>query len=170
VAQALASSSANAPGTNTERTAAQRATCQGTTVPGTMARSSGTIRGTNTRSKYGGPTDSLPRFSASMISGYKVPSSTAAMATTKSTLLSSKNDSREPTTGCEALAHCGARQANKASDTPTTTTKNSKMNTPRLGSVAKACTDVNTPERTKKVPSKLSENAPIAKSTVQALN
>ena len=31
-------------------------------------------------------------------------------------------------------------------------------------------TEVNTPERTRKVPSKLSENAPMAKSTVQALN
>ena len=170
MAQALANKSAKAPGTKTERTAAQRATCQGTTVPGTIASKSGTISGTNTRSKYGGPTDNLPRFSASMMRGYKVPSNTAAMATTKSTLLSNKNDSREPTTGCEALAHCGARQANKAKDTPTTTTKNSKMNTPRPGSVAKACTEVNTPERTRKVPSKLSENAPMAKSTVQALN
>ena len=105
-----------------------------------------------------------------MISGYKVPSNTAAMATTKSTLLSNKNDSREPATGCEALPHCGARQANKARDTPTTEAKNSKIKTPRLGSVAKACTEVNTPERTKNVPSKLSENAAIANSTVQALN
>ena len=105
-----------------------------------------------------------------MISGYKVPNSTAAMATTNSTLLSSKNDSREPTTGWELLAHCGARQANKASDTPTTTDKNSKMKMPRPGSVAKACTEVNTPERTRKVPSKLSENPPMANSTVQALN
>ena len=170
VAHALANSSAKAPGTSTARHAAQRATCQGTTVPGTMASSSGTMSGTNTRSKYGGPTESLPKFSASMISGYKVPSKTAAMATTNNTLLSSKNDSREPATGGEACPHCGARQANKASETPTTTAKNSKIKRPRPGSVAKACTEVNTPDRTKKVPNKLSENAPMANSTVHALN
>ena len=44
------------------------------------------------------------------------------------------------------------------------------MNTPRLGSVAKACTEVSTPERTRKVPSRLSENAQIASNTVQLLN
>ncbi len=170
VAHALANSSAKAPGTSTARNAPQRATCQGTTVPGTMASSSGTMSGTNTRSKYGGPTDNLPKFSASMMSGYKVPNNTAAMATTNSTLLSNKNDSREPATGCEACPHCCARQANKDNETPTTTAKNNKINRPRPGSVAKACTEVNTPERTKNVPSKLSEKAPMAKSTVQALN
>ncbi|MNY69165.1 hypothetical protein D3C86_2070610 [compost metagenome] len=44
------------------------------------------------------------------------------------------------------------------------------MNTPRSGSEAKACTEVSTPERTRKVPSRLSENAAIASSTVQLLN
>ena len=44
------------------------------------------------------------------------------------------------------------------------------MKTPRLGSVAKACTEVSTPERTRNVPSRLSENATMASSTVQLLN
>ena len=44
------------------------------------------------------------------------------------------------------------------------------MNTPRSGSLAKACTEVSTPERTRKVPSRLRENAAIASSTVQLLN
>ena len=44
------------------------------------------------------------------------------------------------------------------------------MNTPRRGSVANACTDVSTPERTRKVPTSDSENAEIASSTVQFLN
>ncbi|MNY71751.1 hypothetical protein D3C86_2101650 [compost metagenome] len=44
------------------------------------------------------------------------------------------------------------------------------MNTPRSGSDAKACTDVSTPERTRKVPSRLNENAAMASSTVQLLN
>ena len=38
---------------------------------------------------------------------------------------------------------------------------------PRRGSTAKACTDVRTPERTRKVPSSESEKARIARSTVQ---
>ena len=41
------------------------------------------------------------------------------------------------------------------------------MNTPRRGSVAKACTEVSTPERTRKVPSSDSEKVEIASSTVQ---
>ena len=44
------------------------------------------------------------------------------------------------------------------------------MNTPRRGSEAKACTEVRTPERTRNVPSRLSENARIASSTVQVFS
>src|SRR5687768_2893285 len=44
------------------------------------------------------------------------------------------------------------------------------MNTPRAGSLAKACTDTRMPERTRKVPSSESENAVIASSVVQLLN
>jgi hypothetical protein len=44
------------------------------------------------------------------------------------------------------------------------------MNTPRAGSVAKACTDVSTPERTRKVPSSENENVRMASSTVQIFN
>ena len=41
------------------------------------------------------------------------------------------------------------------------------MNMPRAGSCAKACTEVSTPERTRNVPSRLSENARMARRTVQ---
>ncbi|MNE34399.1 hypothetical protein D3C80_1281210 [compost metagenome] len=44
------------------------------------------------------------------------------------------------------------------------------MKMPRSGSEAKACTEVSTPERTRKVPSRLRENAAIASNTVQLLN
>ncbi|CRZ49079.1 Uncharacterised protein [Vibrio cholerae] len=44
------------------------------------------------------------------------------------------------------------------------------MNIPRAGSEAKACTETKMPERTKKVPNRLNENAEIASSTVHALN
>ena len=50
------------------------------------------------------------------------------------------------------------------------TRNNSKMiNIPLVGSEAKACTEVRSPERVIKVPSKLPENANIAKRTVQLL-
>ncbi|MCY1216235.1 hypothetical protein D9M72_281050 [compost metagenome] len=39
---------------------------------------------------------------------------------------------------------------------------------PRFGSTAKAWTEVSTPERTRKVPSRLSEKVKMASSTVQA--
>ena len=51
-----------------------------------------------------------------------------------------------------------------------TIAKNARMNTPRAGSVANAWTDVNTPERTRNVPTSDSENAMIASSTVQLRN
>ena len=41
------------------------------------------------------------------------------------------------------------------------------MNTPRVGSVAKAWTEVSTPERTRNVPRSESENVRIARSSVQ---
>ena len=44
------------------------------------------------------------------------------------------------------------------------------MKTPRVGSVAKACTEVSTPERTRKVPISDSENARIASRMVQTLS
>ena len=44
------------------------------------------------------------------------------------------------------------------------------MNTPRVGSVAKACTEVSTPERTRKVPSSDSEKARIASRIVQTFS
>ena len=44
------------------------------------------------------------------------------------------------------------------------------MNTPRIGSEAKACTEVNTPERTRNVPTRLSEKAMIAKRIVQVFS
>ena len=44
------------------------------------------------------------------------------------------------------------------------------MNSPRAGSLAKAWTEVSTPERTRKVPSSDKEKLNTASSTVQALN
>ncbi len=44
------------------------------------------------------------------------------------------------------------------------------MNTPRVGSLAKVCTEVSTPERTREVPISDSENARIASSSVQTFS
>ena len=44
------------------------------------------------------------------------------------------------------------------------------MKTPRVGSEAKAWTEVSTPERTRKVPIRLSEKARMASRTVQILS
>ena len=44
------------------------------------------------------------------------------------------------------------------------------MNTPRAGSEAKACTEVSTPERTRKVPSSDSEKVTMARNSVQILS
>ena len=48
--------------------------------------------------------------------------------------------------------------------------KNIKINKPRSGSLAKACTDTRTPDLTRKVPSKLSENVKIANNRLQLIN
>src|SRR5471030_3180852 len=48
-------------------------------------------------------------------------------------------------------------------------TRNARMYNPRVGSVAKECTDTRTPERTRKVPTRLNENANIASNSVQLL-
>src|ERR1044072_5495394 len=45
-----------------------------------------------------------------------------------------------------------------------------RMNTTRVGSVAKACTEVSTPERTRKVPSSDSEKVRIASKMVQTFS
>src|SRR3970282_145829 len=54
-----------------------------------------------------------------------------------------------------------------ASEPPTTTVRNASMNMPRVGSEANACTEVSTPERTSKVPSRENAKVEIASKTVQ---
>src|SRR6266850_2592187 len=49
-------------------------------------------------------------------------------------------------------------------------TNMARMKTPREGSLAKVCTEVSTPERTRKVPSSESEKVRIASRMVQTLS
>src|SRR5438445_103457 len=92
------------------------------------------------------------------------------MATAKRTLFASSAASRD--TGAKALPSptLPARHAYSASDPPMTRTRNPRMNMPRAGSVANACTEVSTPDRTRNVPMSDNENATMASSTVQLLN
>src|SRR5450830_871896 len=120
--------------------------------------------------KYGGPTDSLAPLRASSTNGYKVPSRIIEAATTSTRLLPSSRVSRDHRLKPTWLFTTGARRANRVSEPPTTNSRKIRINTPRAGSEAKACTEVSTPERTRKVPSRLRENAAIARSTVQLLN
>ena len=98
-----------------------------------------------------------------------MPSSTAAAATTSSTLLASNMDSREIGAKVPPSPTRGARQANSVNELPTTSAKKPRIKTPRAGSEAKACTELNTPERTMKVPNRESENVRIASKAVHIL-
>src|SRR3546814_2703452 len=79
-------------------------------------------------------------------------------ATAIKTLLVSNRDSREMRSNRPPNPILGARSAYRNNEVPTTTVNSSKMNTPLRGSVAKACTEVSTPERTRNAPSNESEN------------
>ena len=76
-----------------------------------ISRTTGAISGTNTASKYGAPTEILPSPRASSASGYSVPSITAPVAVTSSTLFTSSSDSREIRSKPPAIPTRPARQA-----------------------------------------------------------
>src|SRR5205807_10000072 len=63
--------------------------------PTPIRKRAGAISGTNTASKYGGPTEILPTPSASSTSGQSVPSITEKAAAAGSALVASSGDSRE---------------------------------------------------------------------------
>src|ERR1043165_4782048 len=142
---------------------------QRATGPTPIKNIAGAINGINTRLKYGGPPDSFAPPSASTINGYIVPSNTEPAATVSNTLFESSSDSREITSNLPPSPTCRARHAYNTNEPPITMHKNGRIKMPRFGSVANACTEVSTPERTRNVPSRLNENAAIASSTVQLL-
>ncbi len=137
--------------------------------PSPIRKIAGVIIGTKTASKYGGPTEILPKSSASITSGYNVPNITLADATRSNKLLANSIDSRDNKSNLPPKPTFGARHANNNNESVTVTNRNPRTNIPLSGSVANACTEVKTPERTKNVPSKLSENVKIANKTVQLL-
>src|SRR5699024_12389909 len=107
---------------------------------------------------------------ASPIKGNKVPINTTNVAVSNSRLLPNKNVSRESNLKPDLFCSRGARSANSSKEPPATTARKIKIKVSRAGSLAKACTEVSTPERTINVHSKLNENDQISNSTVQAWN
>ncbi len=106
-------------------------------------------------------------MSTSAISGHIVPKNTTRVATTSSRLFATSPLSR--LTGAKTLLErrTGARQAKSVSEPPMKAPRIQSRNTPRSGSVAKACTLVMMPERTTKAPIRLNEKARIASRMVQ---
>src|ERR1700749_4877474 len=161
VSDSLPDTDAVASAPSTEASAAQRrrwnndgsdASFQRASGPSAISSTTGTISGRKTVSKYGGPTEILPMPSASSSSGDSVPRSTEAHTTTNSMLLPSSMDSRDTSAKRAPRPTLGARHAYSASDPPITTIRKHRMKRPRDGSVANACTDDSTPERTMNVP------------------
>ena len=99
-----------------------------------------------------------------------MPISTVAHAVVSSRLLRISEPSRLIGANKPPWRNECIRAANSASDPPTKMTMMARMKTPRSGSTAKAWTEDSTPERTRKVPSRLSEKARIASRIVQTFN
>ena len=126
--------------------------------------------GVNAILKNGGPTESFRSEINSATRGHTVPIKTTKQLTTNKRLLTTKADSRLTVANTPLLSIEPARKANRSKDPPTNITKINKIKTPRSGSLAKACTDVRTPERTIKVPIRENPKAKIANNIVQAFN
>jgi hypothetical protein len=128
------------------------------------------VRGTKNKLKYGGPTEILPHPKTSAINGYKVPKRITAVMIIRIRLLANINNSLDRPESLDEDFLVGPLKANNKREPPITTIRKIRIKIPLAGSVAKACTDVRTPDRTKKVPSKLREKAIIASSNVQLVN
>ncbi|VTN09594.1 Uncharacterised protein [Raoultella terrigena] len=118
--------------------------------------------------KKGSPIEMLPSPSSLCTSGSSVPSSTTSMAAISRILLLSRNDSRDHSECSTRARTRPPLMAYSSSEPPMAMTSSARINSPRVGSEAKAWTETSTPERTRKVPSRHSEKAEIASSTVQA--
>src|SRR5215472_2311477 len=94
---------------------------------------------------------------------------TVAQAVVRKRLLNTSAPSREIGANKPPCLRSGARQPYSAKAPPIKTIRIRRINTPRVGSVAKACTDVSTPERTRNVPINDSEKVRIDSRMVQTL-
>ena len=138
--------------------------------PNGIATISGTNSGPKVRLKNGAPTEILSPVRTSSASGYSVPMKTVAQAVVRKRLLSTSAPSREIGANSPPCFSADARQAYSDRLPPMKRQRISRMNTPRVGSVANACTEVRTPERTRKVPSSDSEKVRIDSRMVQTFS
>src|SRR4029079_18338206 len=115
-------------------------------------------------------TEILSPVSTSSASGYSVPKNTVMQATVRNRLLSTSAPSREIGANSPPCFSADARHAYSDRLPPMNRQRISRMNTPRAGSVANACTEVRTPERTRNVPTSDSEKETIDSSTVPLPN
>ena len=99
-----------------------------------------------------------------------MPTNTVAQAATRNRLFITSAPSREIGANRPPWRRLGARHANRLSAPPMNNARIARMNTPRLGSEAKLCTEVSRPERTIKVPTSESEKVRMASRTVQTLS
>ena len=127
-----------------------------------------TINGVNAALKNGTPTDNFRSQTNSATNGQMVPIKTTKADTASNRLFATKAVSRLTIAKAPLASSAPARRANNTSDPPMNTPKIIKMNTPRSGSLAKACTDVMTPDRTMKVPISEKPKARMASKIVHA--
>ena len=142
---------------------------QRTRGPTPSSSANGTISQVNMVLKNGSPIEILPSPSCLCTSGSSVPSNTTSIAATSKTLFANSKDSRDHSALFTRERTLCPRAANSSSEPPITSTIKARINIPRAGSDANACTDTSTPERTRKVPSRHNEKALIASSNVHAL-
>ena len=110
--------SRRAPSAAAPRAPAALARFQRASGPTPIRNSAGAISGTNTVSKYGGPTEILPAPSASSASGYSVPRNTVPAAAASSTLFASSRLSRDTGSKSPPRPMREVRQAYSASAPP----------------------------------------------------
>src|SRR6201989_1687867 len=95
---------------------------------------------------------------------------TVAQAEVRKRLFKTSAPSREIGANSPPCFSDDARAANRVRLPPMKTQRIKRMNTPRVGSLANACTEVNTPERTRKVPSSDKEKVRIESRMVQTFS
>src|SRR5690348_18316634 len=93
-----------------------------------------------------------------------------AQAVVRKRLFSTSAPSREIGANRPPCFSDDALPANSDRLPPMKTQRIRRMNTPRVGSAAKACTEVSTPERTRKVPNSDSEKVTTESRMVQTLS
>ena len=137
--------------------------------PKVSSRSNNIAIGAAALLKYGGPTEILLPIASANI-GYNVPIKTTPKIVLSKILLPTIAASRLSRLNVLPCTTPPIRNANSAKAPPTYNRSNARINAPRSGSTANACTLVNIPDRTKNVPAIDIANAISASMTVHARN